>query len=121
MGGGETMGSMYMGPPTSRIVFWENMEETYGFVCRGNFPPDDSLWCLYKSTQKYPDVVREQMLEKDETLKRLTSEVQHAEATLKNGTYPNSGRALTDKARKALEKSLQSNTPLMRSSNESEL
>ena len=51
------------------------------------------------------------MLEKDQTLKRLTSQVQIAETTLKNGTYPYSGRALTDKERKALEKCLQSNTP----------
>jgi len=55
--------------------------------------------------------VREQMLEKDQTLKRLTSQVQISETNLKTGTYPNSGRALTDKARKALEKSLQSNAP----------
>ena len=86
-----------------------DLDEAIFPIC--NFPPCITLWSLYKSTQKYPGVVLEQMLGKDQTLKRLTSQVQYSETTLKNGTYPNSARALTDKARKALEKSLQSNTP----------
>jgi hypothetical protein len=105
--GGETMGSK-----GSRTVFWENMEETYGLVCLGKFPPCITLWTVYKSTQKVAEVVqkkRKQMLEMDQTLKRLTRQVQNSETTLEKGTDPNSGRALTDEARNALEKSLQSN------------